>query len=380
MIPPAPKIQISEKYRNTNLPNLLVSNECDDQESPLPGSIVQPEREMEGNVNADSGDLELYDGIEVNVNASEDEFGSEEEFDELTEPAEVVVQPSDPVSDQQLASTSAGGQFEEFDHLRDNPAFQRYMAEISQKAADKAVAENIRRLSEAENRGNTVLMSNMEQKRKGVEHIQKSPSDTTIYKPAFNIVNRQRNAIDQISNFVESIRLESADKRDNRGRGKSTEPTAKKTPNKAKDNTGAMAVAEQVILNAEQYKADLHSPKGKIHDDDVSVANPLGPSEVRKLLDRLQDDDDEFFHISCHIDSNLKACIQKGEYVDLDKLMPRDNGGGNVTFDDESKVELVSKGGHTYFKPVKQTQITGLRRWEQAFRVYAAIYTEANPE
>ena len=95
------------------------------------------------------------------------------------------------------------------------------MAEISQKAADKAVAENMRRLSEAENRGNTVLMSNMEQKCKSVEHVQKSPSDTTIYKPAFNIVNRQRNAIDQISNFVESIRLESADKCDNRGRGKS---------------------------------------------------------------------------------------------------------------------------------------------------------------
>ena len=87
----------------------MVSGECDDQESPLPGSIVQPEQEMEGDVNADSGDLELYDGIEVNVNASEDEFGSEEEFDELTEPAEVVVQPSDPVSDQQLPSTSAGG-------------------------------------------------------------------------------------------------------------------------------------------------------------------------------------------------------------------------------------------------------------------------------
>ena len=138
----------------------------------------------------------------------------------------------------------------------------------------------------------------------------------------------------------------------------------KKTPNKAKDDTGVMAAAEQVILNAEQYKANLHSPKGKIHEDGVSVANPLGPSEVRKLLDRLQDDDDEFFHISCHIDSNLKACIQKGEYVDLDKLIPRDNRGGNVTFDDESKVELVSKGGHTYFKPVKQTQITGLRRWE----------------
>ena len=36
-------------------------------------------------------------------------------------------------------------------------------------------------------------------------------------------------------------------------------------------------------------------------------------------------------------------------------------------------------GGHTYFHPVKDTQIMGLRKWEQAFRVYAAIYTECNP-
>ena len=46
----------------------------------------------------------------------------------------------------------------------------------------------------------------------------------------------------------------------------------------------------------------------------------------------------------------------------------------------ESKVELVTQGGHTYFKPIKDTQIHGLRKWEQAFRVYAAIYTDANPE
>ena len=51
-----------------------------------------------------------------------------------------------------------------------------------------------------------------------------------------------------------------------------------------------------------------------------------------------------------------------------------------MNLSDESKVELVSKGGHTYFKPVKESHINGLRKWEQAFRVYAAIYTRANPE
>ena len=74
--------------------------------------------------------------------------------------------------------------------------------------------------------------------------------------------------------------------------------------------------------------------------------------------------------------------IAKGEFVDLEKLLPRDkvsSGGNQGIAHDENKVELVSSGGHTYFKPVCETQISGLRKWEQAFRVYAAIYTEANP-
>ena len=83
----------------------------------------------------------------------------------------------------------------------------------------------------------------------------------------------------------------------------------------------------------------------------------------------------------CHIDGALKSKIQNGEYVDLERLLPKDRGGcgGKIDFEDESKVELVSKCGHTYFKPIKESQINGLHKWEQAFRVYAAVYTESNP-
>ena len=97
-----------------------------------------------------------------------------------------------------------------------------------------------------------------------------------------------------------------------------------------------------------------------------------------------QDDDDEFFHVTCHITGNLRSKIAKGEYVDLEQLLPKSKGAGGYVLvgehTEESRVELVTRDGHTYFKPVKETQITGLRKWEQAFRVYAAIYTEHNPE
>ena len=81
--------------------------------------------------------------------------------------------------------------------------------------------------------------------------------------------------------------------------------------------------------------------------------------------------------MTCHIEGSLRAKIEKGEYIDLEKLLPKDciGGGGNISTDEESKVELVSQGGHTYFRPIRDNQIIGLRCWEQAFRVYAAVYT-----
>ena len=35
--------------------------------------------------------------------------------------------------------------------------------------------------------------------------------------------------------------------------------------------------------------------------------------------------DNDFFHLTCHIDPLLKRKIENGEYVDLDKLLPKDN-------------------------------------------------------
>ena len=34
--------------------------------------------------------------------------------------------------------------------------------------------------------------------------------------------------------------------------------------------------------------------------------------------------DDEFFHLTCHVDLNLKHKIERGEFVELDKLLTRD--------------------------------------------------------
>ena len=88
--------------------------------------------------------------------------------------------------------------------------------------------------------------------------------------------------------------------------------------------------------------------------------------------------DDEFFHITCYIDQSLQNKIERGEFVDLEKLLPCDP---TCKLIGESHMELVNKDGATYFVPVsadRDVKINNIRRWEQAFRVYATIYSRAN--
>ena len=89
--------------------------------------------------------------------------------------------------------------------------------------------------------------------------------------------------------------------------------------------------------------------------------------------------DDDFFHLTCHIDPNLQLKIEKGCYVDLDKLLPKECGENSV-YSNEKKMEWVQCEGSTYLVPAKKSsRINCFRRWEQAFRMYATIYCTKNP-
>ena len=205
----------------------------------------------------------------------------------------------------------------------------------------------------------------------------KSPSDTTIYRPAlFKENNQADDVINRISNFVENIRIQSRrvtpeSQEVRSGKGEHT-PNRRQHKDKQQlsTSTSSRETADQIVLDAEQFKAKLQPPKGESLGLNVN-----GMGRVPLL-----DEDDEFFHVTCHISQTLKSKIAKGEFVDLDLLIPKDKYGGYVNAHKENKVELVSRDGHMYFKPIKENSINGLRKWEQTFRMYAAIYTESNPE
>ena len=99
---------------------------------------------------------------------------------------------------------------------------------------------------------------------------------------------------------------------------------------------------------------------------------------IEQLLQFVCDNqDDEFYHVTCHVDSRLKQRIQKGEYVELETLIPKAH--GQLLKDDERLQQYVTKGGYTYWAPPeRETKISNIRKWEQAFRVFAAIYCQAN--
>ena len=254
--------------------------------------------------------------------------------------------------------------------------------------------------------------------------ILKSPSDVTLYTPALrrdatvassptlnNLARRKMNSvshqryvdghdlgstIDQISNLVERIRvgrrtsrdrtrsrsrvrspnrLERDDRRRTRSRSRSVsvEPQHRDeqldydrrsaTPARSirPEVEEGRRMADKLILDAERFKASVLPPKGNDNND------------VRYL-----EDDDEFFHLTCHIDTTLKKRIAGGEFVDLDRLLPKSR--TQIMRDDQPLQQFINKNGATYWAPPdRDSRITNVRRWEQAFRIYAAIYSRANP-
>ena len=107
--------------------------------------------------------------------------------------------------------------------------------------------------------------------------------------------------------------------------------------------------AEQIVLDAEKFKASLQPPRG---EPPLLNTSPSGiTNEV--YLKRLFDNDNEFFHVTCHVDSNLKTKIENGDFMDLERLLPKSRRGAPRSSFEEGACQLFVKGGNTYFAPAQ---------------------------
>ena len=156
----------------------------------------------------------------------------------------------------------------------------------------------------------------------------------------------------------------------------------------------AQRCMEQALIETEKFKAAVEKPPGRnlclpslncqggMFGQQVDVVSGNSESEaVRQVIGGSGISDDDFFHLTYHIEPSLKRKIENGEYIDLDKLLPKDNTSqGRVVVSTETKLEWVQSEGSTYLVPAKSTsRINCFWRWEQAFRMYATIYCTKNP-
>ena len=218
----------------------------------------------------------------------------------------------------------------------------------------------------------------------------KSPSDGTLYAPAFadGVSPRIQKHIkgkkgkdkifdaeetnELISNFIKQIRLGNSDSTsEEAGRVRSEVSVPKEQGRRSSGGTSdersrterARDEAADLVLKAERYKAEL-APEGMF-------------DKLKKLVSANQDD--KFFHIICHIDQGLRDKIKKGEFVDLEKLLIKHQGNRQKS---SGKIEIVNREGSNKFDLIQNEQegkITNVNKWEQAFRLYATVYTKEHP-
>ena len=96
-------------------------------------------------------------------------------------------------------------------------------------------------------------------------------------------------------------------------------------------------LAEQAILNAEKFKADIHTT-GMDNDNSVPPVD----------LNFDDNKDEEFSEGTCHVDqvNILKVC--KGQFVEVAKLIPKQQA---IKQEEGKRLELVNKDGMTYYIP-----------------------------
>ena len=151
---------------------------------------------------------ELYDGIEVNVNASEDDFVDsdvDDDYDQLvdhTDSRQQGINQNDNrvrgnENDAEAAKQGSSGltHKEKLQMWKNDPDFRQLVKEV--------MAEDLNERQSS--RDNDQKGMNKSPK---VINVTKSPSDTTIYRPAFKKVNESANdAIVKISNFLDGMRI-----------------------------------------------------------------------------------------------------------------------------------------------------------------------------
>lgn len=162
--------------------------------------------------------------------------------------------------------------------------------------------------------------------------------------------------------------------------------------------------AREIVKQAANAKAQLLKPPGESanslldptdslvihHNKGQDCPNVPGTSGVYPerpdVADRIRRAfmiDQKHSVLGAHVDDCVREAIQRGDYINLSRLLPKD---AVIPDDDLDRYHVVGKDGISYY--VKKSDevnkdlglpITSLARWDEAFRTYSAIYLEKQP-
>ena len=386
----------------------------------------------------------LADNIQVSVHAPDDEFLSDEDvdsdqpeegelIDETVHPVQIgqgqdvvtetVVSPvwssSNEISFKTPPKRASAAVSVPPERQREKVNQQESGQFVTMQMVNQMVSEKVK---QAVQQGNTECIISTgknvnTQEGRLMQVVQvKSPSDTTIYAPGLknlghancvtmppmgNVHDLQNaDTINQISNFVERIRIETEQSQPQQpeqpqlpqpstSRGGSTLPLNGRPKEQQSHVRSQVMVDPQIaraqefaaneVIQAEQYRAGIHKPQGRANNDISFNPNFVAANGVNvSNLGVAMLEDDEFFHLTCHVDNSLRAKIERGEFIELEKLLPK---GKNFSqrFSEDTRMQLVNREGYSYWIPAEKEKINSVHKWEQAFRIYAAIYSKANP-
>ena len=150
------------------------------------------------------------------------------------------------------------------EQLKQHPEMQKFINDIvMSRLKEQREHQPVPQQDKEAGRDERVLSKNI--RSKGNSQVMKSPSDTTIYKPALmKGASESNEIINKISNFVEGIRIQSSSRKqtpDQRGSHKVRDEaarTSKEMGYDASPSTSAeQEAAEKVLIDAEQFKAKL---------------------------------------------------------------------------------------------------------------------------
>ena len=111
-------------------------------------------------------------------------------------------------------------------------------------------------------------------------------------------------------------------------------------------------------MEAEKFRASIAEPdagrnfvvgNAAMCNEEEQILN-LKPSGITIPNIGAGVSDDDFFHLTCHIDPNLIHKIEKGEFVELEKLLPKDKLSKSS---EENRLEWVQRDGGTFLVPAQ---------------------------